>query len=133
MRFVSIYRPKNPAAGPTPKMMEEMGKFMAEAVAKGVLLATEGFGPSTGNDFKVRLTSGDVRVTDGPFSEAKEVIGGFALMSCKSREELLEWTRRFLEIAGDGECEIHQLSDQSPLEMFNLQGAPCSAPAARPS
>ncbi len=133
MRFISIYRPAKPGLPPTHKMIEEMGKFMTEAVRAGVLLATEGFGPTTATDLKVRLAHGDVRVTDGPFSEAKEVIGGFALMSCKSREELLEWTRRFLEIAGDGECEIHQLSDQSPLEMFNLQGAPCSAPAARPS
>lgn len=127
MRFVSIYRPKNPAAGPTPKMMEEMGKFMAEAVAKGVLLATEGFGPSTDHDFKVRLTTGDVRVTDGPFTEAKEVIGGFAIMKTSTKEEMLEWTRRFLAIAGDGECEIHQLSELSPLEMFGQQAKVCAS------
>jgi hypothetical protein len=99
-------------------MAEEMGKFMAECVSAGVLLATEGFGPTTATDLKVRLKDGEFRVTDGPFTEAKEVIGGFAIMSCKSREELLEWTRRFLKIAGEGECEIHQLSDQSPMDHF---------------
>jgi hypothetical protein len=125
MRFVSIYRPSKFHA-PTPKMMEEMGKFMAEAIAKGVLLATEGFGPSSPQDLKVRLTGGEVRVTDGPFTEAKEVIGGFALMKCSSREEMLEWTRRFMAIAGDGECEIHQLSEQSPIEMFGGHGVPCN-------
>jgi hypothetical protein len=118
MRFISIYRPVRPLHQPSPEMMQEMGKFMAECVSKGVLLATEGFGPSSKSDLKVRLTRGDFQVTDGPFSEAKEVIGGFAIMEVGSREELLEWTRRFMKIAGEGECEIHQLSDTSPIDQI---------------
>ena len=120
MRFISIYRPTTMHA-PTPKMMAEMGAFMQEAVAQGVLLATEGFGPSTKTDFKVRLTRGDYTAVDGPFTEAKEVIGGFAIMQVKTREEMVQWTRRFMAIAGDGECEIHQLSDLSPLEQMCKQ------------
>jgi hypothetical protein len=118
MRVISIWRPAGDIKPPTQKMMEEMGAFMAQAVSAGILLATEGFGPSTKNDLKVRAQHGDYKVTDGPFTEAKEVIGGFAIMQFKNREELIEWTKRFMKIAGDGECEIHQLSDESPMDQF---------------
>ncbi len=119
MRFISIYRHAARADhAPSQKMQQEMGKFMEECVRAGVLLATDGLGPTTARDLKVRHANGQYQVTDGPFTEAKEVIGGFAIMQCKTRDELLEWTRRFLAIAGDGECEIHQLADQSPLEFI---------------
>jgi hypothetical protein len=119
MRFISIYRPDTSCAGqPTQEQYEQMGKFMTEALKAGVLLATEGFGPSTGTDVKMKLSKGTYATTDGPFTEAKEVIGGFAIMQCKTRDELLEWTRRFLALAGDGECEIHQLSEMSPIDQL---------------
>jgi hypothetical protein len=117
MRFVSIYRPtKVSACGPSPENIQAMMAFVNEAVRAGVLLATEGFGPSTASDFKVRMTNGDISTTDGPFAETKEIIGGFAIMQVKSRKELVDWTRRFMKLAGDGECEIHQLSDESPID-----------------
>jgi hypothetical protein len=118
MRFISIWRPTGPKTPPPPTMAQEMGTFMAEAVSAGVLLATEGFGPSTKNDLIAKLHGGELSVTDGPFTEAKEVIGGFAILQVKSREELLHWTRRFLAIAGGGECEIHRLADESPLDQL---------------
>lgn len=118
MRVISIWKPEVKHQAPSQKMSEEMGKFMVEAVNAGVLLATEGFGPTTKDDLKVRYTKGDFQVVDGPFTETKEVIGGFAIMQFKNREELLHWTRRFMEIAGEGECEIHKLSDMSPLDMM---------------
>lgn len=117
MRYISIWRPTK-FQQPSPELQQKMGAFIAETVRAGVLLATEGFGPSCASDFRVRQDRGKLSVTDGPFTEAKEVIGGFAIMQVKSREEMLEWTRRFLEVAGDGEAEIHQLSDQAPLDMF---------------
>ena len=52
-------------------------------------------------------------MTDGPFAEAKEVIGGYALMRAGSKEEVIELTRKFLEVAGDGTCEIHQLFEMA--------------------
>ncbi len=119
MRFISIYRPANPGTPPDPKVYEQMQVFMAEAVRAGVLLHTEGFGPSGPRDARVRLDHGKYTVTDGPFTETKEVIGGFALMVVKSRDEILEWTRRFLAICGDGECELHQISDTSPMDQFH--------------
>jgi hypothetical protein len=116
MRFISIYKPKK-LAPPTQQEIETMGRFIAEALEKRVLLVTEGFGPSTPADAKMQLSNGKLSVTDGPFAEAKEVIGGFAIFQVKSREEMFEWTRRFLDIVGDGECEIRQLFDMSPIEM----------------
>jgi len=53
------------------------------------------------------------------------MIAGFALMQTRSRDEMVEWTKRFLAIAGDGECEIHRLSDVSPIDMVNATQAPC--------
>jgi hypothetical protein len=99
-------------------MYEEMAQFMAEAVRAGVLLHTEGFGASTPQDARLRLADGQFTVTDGPFTESKEVIGGFALMTTKTRAEMIEWTRRFLAICGPGECELHQISDVSPMDQF---------------
>ncbi len=128
MRYLSLYKPTK-LAPPTPEMMEKMGKFMQEAVSAGVLLATEGFGGSTPQDMRVRLTNSAFRVTDGPFAETKEMIAGLAIMRCNSREEMIEWTKRFMAIAGDGECEIHPLPDMTPIDMvksMSAGAAPCN-------
>jgi len=58
---------------------------------------------------RVRSDGGKVTVTDGPFTEAKEVVGGFALIKADSKEEAIQLTRDFLKVAGDGECELRQL------------------------
>jgi hypothetical protein len=116
MRFIALFRPDE-LAQPTQQQIEQMHEFIKEAVGAGVLLATEGFGPSTQADVKIRRRKGKFSVTDGPFTESKEIIGGFALMQVKSREEVIHWTRRFLEIAEDGEAEVRQLFDMSPIQM----------------
>jgi len=120
MRYISIFRAPTATANhpPNPKMFEQMQVFMAECVRAGVLLHTEGFGPSSPNDLKVRYENNQFTITDGPFAEAKEVIGGFALMQTKTKAELIEWTRKFLQICGPGECEIHQIADASPMDQF---------------
>ena len=59
----------------------------------------------------MRQRNGEVTVTDGPFTEAKELIGGFALVEVKSKDEAIEWGRRFLKVAGDGESEIRLLHE----------------------
>jgi len=86
-----------------------MGKLVEDAMKEGWLLSTEGvsFGGT-----KVRVhksAGGKATVTDGPFSEAKEVIGGYALLRASSKEEIVKHTKRFLEVAGQGTCEIYQL------------------------
>jgi hypothetical protein len=89
--------------------MATMGKLIEDGMKAGWLIATEGvnFG-ATG----VRVhkdTAGKVTVTDGPFAETKEVIGGYALLKAANREEVVELTRNFLSAVGEGTCEIYQL------------------------
>ena len=109
MRFISIFTHEPTNRPPTEAEMATMGKLIEEAMKAGWLIATEGvnFG-STG----VRLhkkQGGKVVVTDGPFAETKEVIGGYALLKAASKDEVVELTRRFLDVVGQGTCEIHQL------------------------
>ena len=110
MRFLSIYRSKETNEPPTPERMAEMGKLIEEMTKAGTLLATEGCLPSfTGA--RIRRSGEKLTVTDGPFTEAKEVIGGFALLQAKSKAEAIELTKHFLKVAGDGECELRQVFD----------------------
>ena len=90
---------------PTPEMYQKMGAFMEEATKAGVLLATGGVGPLE-EAVKVQYHDGEFTVLDGPFTEAKELVGGWALLECRDKDEAIEWTKRFLEIAGHGESTI---------------------------
>ncbi len=117
MRFMMIYKPanfKDSEAGvpPSPQHMAEMGKLIGELAQSGVLLATDGLQASA-KGARVKQTDGKVTVTDGPFTEAKELIGGFAIFKLESKAEAIELTKRFLKIAGDGEVEIRQMHDQA--------------------
>ena len=113
MRFLCVYRPGKPEGTPaTQQEMAEMGKLIGEMMASGVLLATEGCLPSS-LGARVRLSEGEFAVTDGPFAETRELIGGFALIQAGSKEEAIEHTKRFLKVAGGGESEIRQLHEMS--------------------
>jgi hypothetical protein len=107
MRFLgyTLGDPSVPIPPPTPELMEEMGKFVEEATKAGVLIATGGVGP-VNEAVKVSLKDGKFTVLDGPFTEAKELIGGWALMETRDREEAIEWTKRFLTLVGGGESTI---------------------------
>jgi len=94
--------PEN-APPPSEAMMAEMGQFIGEAMQAGVIVTTGGLQP-TGT--RLRLTNGEFTVTDGPFIEAKELLGGFAVLQVNSLEEAIEWSKRFRKIIGDGESEI---------------------------
>jgi hypothetical protein len=76
---------------------------------EGWLIATEGVSFTQAGVRVHKSTGGNVTVTDGPFAEAKEVIGGYALLKAESRAHVVELTRRFLGVAGQGTCEIYQL------------------------
>ncbi|MEU8609325.1 YciI family protein [Actinoplanes sp. NPDC048791] len=104
MRYLMTTRPTEQSADEN--LYAEMGKFIEELTAAGVLLATGGLEPGG-----VRVTSvGDeITVTDGPFTEAKEAVAGFALIEARSREEAIELARRFRRIVGDGESVIQQV------------------------
>ena len=116
MRFMMIYKPadvKDLEAGvpPTQENMAAMGKFIGEVARSGALLATDGLLPSS-KGARVKLSKGKVAVTDGPFTETKELIAGFAIVQYPSMAEAVEMAKRFLELAGDGESEIRQMYDQ---------------------
>ena len=99
MRFMMIMFPKDyenakPGWVPDLKDMEAMGKYNEELEKAGVLLALDGLTPPATMSARVTFKSGKSKVTDGPFTEAKEVVGGYWIIQVKSREEALEWASR---------------------------------------
>ncbi|WP_243725792.1 YciI family protein [Actinomadura rubrisoli] len=94
------------SAPPDEKQLAEMGAFIAEMSKAGVLLATGGLDP---HGTRITSSGGKVTVTDGPFTEAKEAVVGFALIEVRSKEEAIELSRRFWQIVGDGEGVIQQV------------------------
>ena len=113
MRFLSIYKTAETGVPPTPEHVAAMGRLIEESMKSGELIATEGCLPSA-KGARVRRTAGKVTITDGPFTESKELVAGFALLEAPSKEAAIEMTRRFLDIAGDGECEIRQVYEAPP-------------------
>jgi hypothetical protein len=108
MKFLSIYKSVERNTPPSAEEMAAMGKLIGEMAAAGVLVATEGCLPSV-RGARVRLAKGSMTVTDGPFTETKEVVGGFAIIETKSLDEAIQWTKRFITVAGDGVSEIREL------------------------
>jgi len=88
-----------------------MGAFIQETTQAGVLLSAEGCAPSR-LGARVSLTGSQFGVKDGPFTEAKELVGGFAILRTASKEEAIEQVKRFMEIAGEGETEIRLLHEE---------------------
>jgi hypothetical protein len=123
MKFLSVYKTAERSAPPSQEEMARMGKLVEDGMKAGFLLATEGCLPSA-LGARIRMSSGKLTVTDGPFAEAKEVVGGFALLRANSKEEALEMVKNFLQVAGDGECELRQL--------YEAGQNTCADAAARP-
>jgi hypothetical protein len=96
---------ETPTEPPSPDMFEKMGAFVEEATKAGVIVATGGIAP-TSEGAKIALKDGEFTVVDGPFAEAKELVGGWALMECRDRDEAIVWTKRFLSVLGEGECRV---------------------------
>jgi hypothetical protein len=93
--------------GPAPdeQMYADMGRLVEEMTRAGVLLATGGLDRGT----HVTASGGNITLTDGPYTESKEVIVSFALIEARSPEEAIELSRRFWRIVGDGEGDIRQV------------------------
>jgi hypothetical protein len=108
VRFLSIYKTAETGAPPTMEHVEQMQKLIEEAMRAGWLLATEGCLPSA-KGARVRRTDDKITVTDGPFTESKELVGGFAILEAASKQEAIEMAKTFLKIAGNGECELRQI------------------------
>ncbi|WP_266160792.1 YciI family protein [Dyella silvatica] len=116
MRFLVLIKiDENSGQVPDERLMSEMGTLMQQMKQAGVLLDTDGLRP-TSEGARIRLDSGKIKATDGPFTESKEVIGGFFMLEAASQEEALEWVRRFLLTHGTEwtvECEVRQLGGYS--------------------
>ncbi|MFJ5221444.1 YciI family protein [Streptomyces sp. NPDC088400] len=115
-RYLSMIRIDEataPASGPSPELQQRMGVLLEEITKAGVMLDTAGLTP-TSDGVRVRLDGGKLTVTDGPFTESKEVIGGYALIQAKDKAEAVEWARRFVEVH-EGEfditCEVRQIAE----------------------
>ena len=112
MRFLSMIRAdETTGRRPSEQLMRDMGRLIEEMTRRGVLIATAGLRPSA-EGARIRLRNGKLSTMDGPFTETKEVIGGFAILEAGSREEAVELVKRFMRIHGeewDIECELRQL------------------------
>ena len=108
MKFLSIYKTAERGGPPSADEICKMGNLIEAGMRSGYLLAVEGCMPSA-TGARVRLSNGNLTVTDGPFSESKEVVGGLAILQATSKEEAIEHVKNFIRIAGDGECELRQL------------------------
>jgi hypothetical protein len=110
MRFLSIYMCPERNTPPTAEEMAKMGKLVEDWMKSGKLLATEGCLPSS-LGARVRVENGKHSVSDGPFTESKEVVGGFAILDAPSKEVAVEYVKEFLNAVGTGICEVRQLYD----------------------
>ena len=103
MRYMVLIRPdmsRAPEGGPSEELMTEMGKLLAEMTRAGVMLDTAGLAPAEEASV-LQLSGGKVTAVDGPFTEAREFIGGFAMLQVGTQEEAAEWAKRFLLIHGE--------------------------------
>ncbi|MEW2249342.1 YciI family protein [Streptomyces sp. NPDC058733] len=115
-RYLSLVRIDEnnaPAGGPSAELMQRMGELIEEMTKAGVLLDTAGLTP-TAQGTRVHYEGGRLSVTDGPFTETKEVIGGYALVQCKDQAEAVEWTKRFLKVHEEEwtvTCELREIAE----------------------
>src|SRR5437588_7796388 len=114
MRFIMFVKSAENSGPPPKPLMDAIAKLTEDANKAGTMVQAGGLGP-TAQSTRVRLSRGQVTVIDGPFSEAKEVVGGFAMFDLKSKEEAIEAAQRFMELhkehwpAWEGETEIRQV------------------------
>ena len=114
-RYLSMIRidERNaPADGPSPELQKRMGALFEEVTKAGVMLDTAGLAP-TSQGTRVTWSGGKLSYTDGPFTETKEVVGGYAILQAKDKAEALEWTKRFLQIHEEHwtvTCEVREIA-----------------------
>jgi len=116
MRFMMIVKHAENQGLPPQQLMDAITKLVEEEVRAGTMLGNGGLGP-TAQGARVRLSGGKVTVTDGPFTETNEVIGGYAQFELKSKEAAVESAVRFMELhrkhwpGWEGETEVRQMFD----------------------
>ncbi len=121
MRFMMIVKHAEKQGPPPKELMDAIGKLAEEETKTGIMIGSGGL-KSTASGARVRLSGGKVTVTDGPFTEAKEIVGGYAQFELKSKEEAVESAVRFMELhkkywpGWEGETEVR--------EMYGPEGFP---------
>ncbi len=114
MRFMMLVKSAENKGAPPKELMDAMAKLAEGANKAGTMITSGGLAP-TAMSTRVRVSRGQLTTTDGPFTEAKEVVGGFAVFELKSKDEALEATTRFMELhkkhwpGWEGETEIRQI------------------------
>jgi hypothetical protein len=112
MRFLMMHRldERAPEAwNPSPEFMEKMGAFIQDSIDKGILITAEGVHPSDKGALVRKARGGSFTAIDGPFTEAKEVIGGFGLINAKDRAEAVEYAQRYADLFDEVEVEVRQV------------------------
>jgi hypothetical protein len=116
MRFMVMVKANaetEKGVAPSAEMLSEMGKFNEQLIKAGVMLAADGLSASS-KGAKVKFSGSKRSVVDGPFTESKEMIAGFWIWQCKSKEEAVEWAKRCPNPTGqDGELEIRQIAEMT--------------------
>ena len=132
MRFMMLVKHAENQGPPPKELMEAMTRLAEEAVKSGAMLGNGGLAP-TAQSTRVRVSNGQLSVIDGPFTETKEVVGGYAQFEMKSKEEAIEGAKHFMELhrqhwpGWEGETEIRQIFGQ---EDFALNCRALSGTAA---
>jgi hypothetical protein len=114
MRFMMLVKSAENFGPPPKALMDAIGELAQEAVKTGTMVESGGLSP-TAMSTRVRVSAGNVTAIDGPFTESKEVVGGFAVFELKSKQEALEGALRFMELhkkhwpGWEGETEIRQI------------------------
>src|SRR6185295_3681611 len=114
MRFMTLVKSAENSGPPPPALMEAIAKLSEEAAKDGTILEAGGLAPTAISN-RVRLSQGKVTVIDGPFTETKEVVGGFAVFEVESKQEMIDATVKFMELhrehwpGWEGETEVRQV------------------------
>ena len=121
MRFMTIFTDVERDTPPSQEEIEAMGQLIGQMSKAGVLIRTDGLVHSS-RGARVRVTDdGKFTVTDGPFTESKEVVGGYAIIDVPSKAEAIEWTKRFLKVVGRGTSEVREMYNEAAFDVDPTQ------------
>ena len=119
MRFLGLVRSAEGQGAPPPALMQAMGHFIEASLTDGSLVQTGGLAPGSAA-VRIRQSAGRLQVTDGPFIETKEIVGGYAILEAPSRDAAVEIMRKFMQLheqhwsAWQGECELREMVFVTP-------------------
>lgn len=114
MRYLGLVRTAEGQGAPPPALIAAMGRFIEASLKNGSLVQTGGLGP-TSSGARLRLSRGRLHFTDGPFTETKEVVGGYAILEAPTRDAAVEHMRQFMQLheqhwpGWEGECELREM------------------------